>query len=284
MTRRRIGSILLLVSLLRPLDAGAGLSAQLQETGVTSEEPGGGQSRPDGDAAKRLVEYKRAAGRYTIRRDSEPPVILTLKEEPVLRWNSPLRVAYDGVLFVWTVDGRPEAAATFYRKIRSGAPYEQHEFQSFAMAPLSASYAGKVVWSSRVPGVALAPIPGAPKPAATPAARLRQMRALAEEFRAEMTDAKGASPLRLLTQPLYRYEADRAELPDGSLFAFVHATDPVVLLLIEARPVSGATTWHFGFGRMSGYPLRAWHKERLVWDVRSMDSSYKDIEAPEQPR
>ena len=284
MATTRIGSILILVSLLHPLDLGARLPAQAPEGVTTPVDPGGVQSKLDGDAAKRLEQYKRAAGKYSIRRDSEPPVTLTLKVEPALRWSSPLRVAYDGVLCIWTADGRPESAATFYRKIRNGAPYEQHEFQSLAMAPLAAAYAGRVVWRSTVPGVALAPIPGAAMPAATPAARLRQMRALADEFRAETTEQRRVSPLRMLTQPLYRYEANRADLGDGALFAFVHATDPEVLLLIEARPVDGSIAWHYGFGRMSGWPLRAWHKDRLVWEAGARNSSYTDIEAPEQPR
>jgi hypothetical protein len=277
----RLGSILLLSLLVRPGVGDARLAAQ--ET-TKPEGQGGEQPRPDQDAARRLEQYKRAAGRYTIERHSDPSATLSLKAEPVFRWNSPLRTAYDGVLFIWTADGRPEAAATFYRNIRDGAPYEQHEFQSLAAAGLTASYAGREVWGARDAGVTPEPIPGAPRPATTPAARLRQMRALAEEFRAEVTDRKGTSPLRLLTQPLYRYEASRADLVDGALFAFVHATDPEVLLLIEARPVDGSPVWYYGLARMSGFPLRAFYKDRPVWEVRSINSSYKNMPAPEQPR
>ena len=96
-----------------------------------------------------------------------------------------------------------------------------------------------------------------PRPASSPAARLRQMRALAEEFRAEVNEHGVSSSLRQLKQPLYRYEPGRPDAGDGALFAFVHATDPEILLVIEARPVDDQPAWHFGLARMSGFPLRA---------------------------
>lgn len=283
MARAASGLMLLFTLLVHPGAGESGLPAREVAAGP-QRAPGGEPPRPDGDAAKRLEQYKQAAGRYTIEVQTDPPSKLTLKAEPVLRWNSPLRTAYDGVLFVWTANGRPEVAATFYRNLRNGVPFEQHEFQSLAPVGLTASYAGRPVWTAREPGLKREPIAGESRPAASPAARLRQMRALAEEFRAETTERRVTSGLRLLKQPLYRYEVERADLLDGALFAFVHASDPEVLLVIEARPVDGKPAWHYGFARMSGWPLRAWYRDRLVWDVRSMNSSYENIPAPEQPR
>jgi hypothetical protein len=275
MARYRFGPVFLAALLAHPA---------VQETVARPDGPSGGQPTADRGAAERLGEYKRAAGRYTIERHSDPPVTLALKPDPVFRWTSPLRTAYDGVMFVWIVDGRPEVAATFYRNIRDGVPFEQHEFQSLAASALTATYGGWEVWNAREAGLTLKPIPGAPPPAPSAAARLRQMHALSEEFRAETTDHKGTSPLRLLSHPLYRYEKGPSGPVDGAMFGFVHATDPEVLLLIEARPAGGSPAWHYGFARMSGFRLRAWHKDRPVWDVRSISSSYINIAAPDQPR
>ena len=84
--------------------------------------------------------------------------------------------------------------------------------------------------------------PGAPVPADSPAARIRQMRALAQEFTGRQTNRKGVdSDMRLLAQPIYRYENTKGDVIDGGLFVFVQGTDPEVFLLIEARrPPGGA--------------------------------------------
>ncbi len=78
-------------------------------------------------------------------------------------------------------------------------------------------------------------VSGAAAPATTPAERLRQMRDLAREFHIVMETESGRSDLRLLTQPVYRYEAKT----DGALFAFVLTTDPEAWLLIEERERRG---------------------------------------------
>ena len=79
-------------------------------------------------------------------------------------------------------------------------------------------------------------------PADSAAARLRQMRALAQEFTGRQTNREGVDrDMRLLAQPIYRYENTKGDLIDGGLFVFVLGTDPEVFLLIEARrPPSGA--------------------------------------------
>ena len=43
---------------------------------------------------------------------------------------------------------------------------------------------------------------------------------------------EGGKELRLLPQPIFRYESDA----DGALFAFVQATDPEAVMTIDVRP------------------------------------------------
>lgn len=218
-------------------------------------------------SAKRLEELRRAAEAYQITLDSEPPRRLTLKTEPVLRWSNPLRKTSDGAVFVWVADGRPEVVASLYRYDREGVLREEHEFQSLAETGLTSSRNGETVWSPRAGGVTFAPIPDAPPPAASAAERLRQMRMLAQQFRAFFDLPNDHSELRRLPQPILRYEARKADLADGALFAFVLTTDPEVLLLIEARRQGGSLAWHYAFARMSMVNLRAEHKEKRVWSV-----------------
>ena len=107
--------------------------------------------------------------------------------------------------------------------------------------------------------------PGRPAPADTPARRLRQLRAMAAEFSATKTDRKALTrPLRLLTQPVYRYESTD---PDGALFAFVEGTDPEVFLLIEARAGDKGPAWHYALARMNSVEFHVAHRGREVWSV-----------------
>jgi len=222
-------------------------------------------------AADGGVEHWRDVARsYAISREDQPGgPPLRLREEPVLRWNNPVRKALDGAVFVWTDRGRPEVVASLYRYGTEGVFKEDHEFTSVSSSPVVAARGGSVAWAPATAGVTIKPIPGAPKPAATPAESLRQMRALARDFRASFDNPPDRSEIRLLTQPVYRYEVPpgRTDVRDGGLFAFVHTTDPEVLLLIEARePREGEPAqWHYSLARMSMVNMRVQLKggERL---------------------
>jgi hypothetical protein len=224
---------------------------------------------------------KAAAARYRIVLGTDPPRPLTLQPEPVLWWTNPLRKTSDGASFVWVADGRPEVAACFYRYKADGGEIEDHEFQSLSTSTLVGTRDGLVVWTPPQAGVTLAPVAGAPAPTESPEGRLRQMRALAREFKASLDLSDNPTELRLLTRPLYRYEPKRAELVDGALFAFVLTTDPEVLLLLEARrPRAGApAAWQFGLARMSMVNLRAEHQGKPIWRVGWVD----DVTAPNKP-
>jgi hypothetical protein len=98
------------------------------------------------------------------------------------------------------------------------------------------------------------------------------MRALAREFSATTRDASdNRYTLRLLPQPLYRYESTDPEVLDGALFAFVTSagTDPEALFVIEARkPEGGATpVWHRALGRFTDRELSVHYKGNEVFSA-----------------
>jgi hypothetical protein len=232
--------------------------------GVVRSDP-----QKDGKAlAESFREFaKREATTYTIRVEGiDRP--LTLRPEPVLSWSNPVMGTIYGDVFIWTADGRPEAVASIYR-FYSPDPHRADEFHSLALEKLTAKRDGLIVWTPSRRGVELKPIPGAPAPAESAAARLRQMRALAQEFTSRQTNRRGVdSEMRLLAQPLYRYEDTKGELIDGGLFTFVQGTDPEIFLLIEARRTrQGAPEWQFGATRMHAINLRLYHRGREIWNV-----------------
>jgi len=209
-----------------------------------------------------------AAKGYEIDLASEPATRLKLKEEPVLRWTNPVQSDGAGEVYVWTDRGRPEALVSIYRFVGAGGkPGLHHEFHSLSQAKLSARGAAERRWLPEQAGLEFQPVPDADEPATSPTARRRQMREIAEQFQADKTDRQGDQrALRLLTQPLYRYEPARDDVLDGALFAFVEGTDPEVLLLIEARQAGERFQWQYALARLNSVRLQAKYKDRSVWD------------------
>ena len=80
-------------------------------------------------------------------------------------------------------------------------------------------------------------------------------------------------------------EGKRADVIDGGLFAYVHTTDPEVLLTIEARPLNGGgpPAWHYALARMSMVNLRVILKDREVWSA-DWDSDLKNPAKPYMAR
>jgi hypothetical protein len=226
-------------------------------------------------AAERLSVMKDSVTIYEFTREAGP---IKLQPDPAFRLGNQANGILEGAIFLWTDQiGRPEAAAQVFLHKVQGNPdgIWLHEFTSLSTGPFVASQKGAPRWSPATPGVDFKPVIGAPKPAATPVQRLRQMRTLAEEFKAE--DDFGAEgnivALRLLTTPVARYGKSGVAPEDGGLFAFVEGTDPEVFLFLEVRTGSNGPEWQYACAPMSCWPLKVAHKGKLVWEVprRSSD-------------
>lgn len=208
-----------------------------------------------------LEIYANDAAEYTIYRDARRTERVELRRDPVLICSDPARGGGDGAVYVWTFHGHPEAIASFFSFPTIGPRQLYHEFHSLSLSILGVSRSGRQAshWTPRAPGVELAVIPGAPRPAQSTAQRLSQMRALTRDFSGFTTDhASRRLELRLLPQPLYRYQSTDPDLVDGALFAFVTSTDPEALLMIEARrnqPSAGDPAWEYAICRFTDLSL-----------------------------
>jgi hypothetical protein len=180
-----------------------------------------------------------------------------------------------GLLAIWTDHGRPEAMASIFQ-------WDDDICHEFGSLSRSNTLVGRdkttVVWSPRNSGVDFRDVPGAPAPAGNAAARLRQMKAIAERFNARLPERDGdgadLEALRLLPTPLYRYEIKKSEdadesLQDGGMFAFVMGTDPEVILLLEAVEGKDKVVWQYAFARATGWGAEASLGDEVVWSVRS---------------
>src|SRR5262245_24835692 len=222
--------------------------------------------------ARQLDKMKRSAANYSLSTAGEAARALKFIDTPALRWTNPIAGARDGTVFLWIDRGRPQAILQLFTYDED---HFTHEWQSLSEGPLSAEREGQATWSPEEPGARFRELPGAGPPAGPPAARLRQMQALAEKFSATFTGfAQSPTPveLRLLTQPLWRYEQDvDPERIDGAQFALAQGTDPQALVLLEARVSAAQRRWHYAVARMASGSITARYGEQEVFSVPKYD-------------
>jgi hypothetical protein len=212
-----------------------------------------------------LQNMKRSAAQYAISFADTPEQPFTLHDSAVMRFSNPISGTADGALYVWTHHGRPQALLKFFTF--NNKTYS-HALLSLSENKIVAIRNFRMVWNPDEPGIKFAEIPDAPKPEETPAGRLRQMKVLSAKFSATYTAAHlQAQPfdLRLLTQPLLRYETDVDSRADGALFGYVQSTTPVGLLLLESRPTPMGPRWHYAFTSLVTGPVAARYKDEEIF-------------------
>jgi hypothetical protein len=236
----------------------------------------------DGLAKQMLPIYVKDASEYTMAVESAPKEALELKKEPVFEWSNPVRSGVQqGVVFLWLRDGRPAALCSVFSEPegRLRGRKVMHEFHALDTEKLIVNRPKGALneWKPEA-GLPRKELGDAPAPAATAAARLLQMRRLAQEFTGDSVDDKGKHwDLRLLPAPLYRYPEAKAGVIDGALFTLVSTagTDPEVLLLLEARETDGKLRWEYACGRFSDRSLYVQRNDKEVWSmVRSETNTF----------
>jgi len=169
----------------------------------------------DPDEPKKLNELiEKSVNWYDVFPDDEAKTALTPK--PVMRWRNVIRGQVgEAMMVIWAHNGRPVAMASIY-------PWEgkmSHEFDSLSRGnKIIARDKDRLIWSPMSAGVEFKDVPSAPKPAKTPTERMRQMKSIAEQFKATMTGWKGDNSdqeeLRLLSRHLFRYDLAKPNEPE----------------------------------------------------------------------
>jgi len=237
-----------------------------------------GEADPPSDAKKaeeseesksRLKAMMDALGEYRVEfPDQKESVTPKLLAKPALRWSNSVSGTKDGIVGMWIGGGRPQVIVQFSQR-----NVFIHEFCSTATGPFTMYRNGQPVWSPATAGVTMQPVPDAPPPADTAFKRLIQMRKIAErfevidDFRPNYGDPKTERhTLRLLTQPLYRYEPS-SEILDGVVFGLVITTDPESLLLLEAHKTASGAEWRYALTRMTVYALTGKLDGTQLWSA-----------------
>ena len=227
-----------------------------------------------------LEFFTGTAKEYEIRRVDSEKHKLEFQPKSILRWTNPVRgPVVDAALFVWLYEGRPSAIGNIFAVPAGDGWSIWHEFHSLDLVPLNASWRDRSVWTPGKAAIELKPVPDAPAPAESLEERTRQMRSIVRDFTANSIDDKdGPWELRLLSQPLYRYGNADSEVLDGTLFVFVQATDPELILLIEARRKDVGYEWQFACARFTDFRIQLRYKGQEIWSVAP--GKYKDVTAP----
>jgi hypothetical protein len=216
------------------------------------------------DPDERLSILTRSVSEYVLTVDGTEKK-LDLHAKPILRFDNPVGGVVDGVVMLWTEAGRPAALGQVF-VVKS--EYWIHEFQSVSSTPFVLTRPRlESPWQPRKAGIKFESIPGAPAPAGTRSGRLTQMKDIArrfsasDDFRVRSEDTQTTKyELRLLPSPAYRYP-EKSAAADGALFAFVHGTDPEVVLLLEADEGK----WKYACAPLTCWAVQAAIDGKQVW-------------------
>lgn len=219
---------------------------------------------------------ERVATEYDLVRQTDD-IHLKRENAPVYKWARPgaLGGTY-GDIYVWTNRGNAEAVACFWRAPNADGTFLVfHELHSLSPSVLISSRLGPHQWMTKE-GLQRQPIPDAPAPASTAVGRLQQMRTFCRDFAAQSISAEDDRvELRLLPQPLFRYQSSSTDIVDGALFAFVCTigTDPEIFLQLEARADTNGPKWHCSLARFSHQNLFVRYKDREIWKAIRDDAN-----------
>ena len=233
------------------------------------QQPESPKDRPETKRTAWLHEaYLKDASEYDFSLDEPSRRRLELRREPVMRWTS--EGDYNGEVYVWTHQGTAAVVGCIFSgPIGKTGRSVMHEFHSLAPNPLHAGAKGGSGWLAQEPGIKLEPLPDAPEPARNQARRLTQMRDMARRFTSQVDRENAKSEMRLLPQPIYRYEiADEGSpVVDGAVFAFVWTagTDPEVLVVIEAHRADQGLRWFYAPARFTNREAWLKYQDREVW-------------------
>ena len=224
---------------------------------------------------RQLKEMTRSAAQHTLASADTPKRTFKFREAALLRSSNPVSGTKDGAIFLWTDRGRPQVALKIFT---FDSKSYAHAWLSLSEGTLTAERGGKVIWNPSEPGVAFREVPDATKPAESAVGRLRQMRSLADGFSSEYTAQhldKKPFALRLLPQPLYRYETDDEAKADGALFVFVQSTASVALLLLESRSTRDGPRWHYAYASLVSGPVTVKYGGK---EVASIEKDYSQAD------
>ena len=229
---------------------------------VAAQEPEDSDAQ-DRASAQRLELMRELVQQFSVRpRGDEEDVDLALREEPIMRYNDAARGLVDSLVCRLGETGRPKALVTVELRLQQDRYMASYEFLALETPAIRARFR-QLNWEPPQGVADFRPILDGPVPAANARTRLTQMKQLARRFSAHQTLEGMANRLRMLPQPIDRYQPSDDEHADGAAFVFTYGVNPEVLLLIE----SDGATWTYACGRLSTAELIVELDGESVWEM-----------------
>lgn len=243
------------------------------------------------DEPQPLKADKRAAQRLEIMRgaiddfkivSADPESAPRFADRPLLRYNDQTRDGAGGVnrvldATVWRLGekGRPKALVTLeINRANQDSALLTYEFVSLTPEKIDMKSARDVRWMPHSTDLAMTEFDEAPVPADTPKARLVQMRDLARRFTVAEQLGRQKTDLRLLPQPVDRYDDLAADILDGAVLMFANGTNPEMGLLLECSKEK----WSYGTFRLAAAKILA--KLDGQWVLQQGKSPGWPVDAP----
>jgi len=193
---------------------------------------------------------------------------LKLVGEPLLNWSNPERKFEQGSFFIWLDGKHPAVVGSIFTYQHNNKVFRRHELISLSGEPLVARLDGQEVWKPKPASIEGTLVAEDLIPATTAPRRLTQMRTIARELAGRHISADGkVSELRLLPQPLFRYDAPEAGIIDGAIFTLSVATDPEILVVLEARSIDSVSNWYIVPFRSHFDALELSYKGKQIWSA-----------------
>jgi hypothetical protein len=246
--------------------AGAIVFALAACAAARAEEPADAAAKNDRIEASALEQAQAVAKRLEVRLadSTDAGGIVPSIERPLLLFGDDPRNHTRGILWGWG-SGRPIAVAELWRGRAENSPYAA-SLTLTGLDLIAMTSDGTPKWQPAKRQLEFSNLAAAPAVAAKENVRLRQIKEIARRFEAhEFWDPENSRfELRLLVQPVHRYNDGEAEIQDAQcLFS---RTARIPSLLIEAiGPTIEKSKWQYGLVRTSNAEVHAELDGMEVW-------------------
>lgn len=191
--------------------------------------------------------------------------LIELLPNPLLTYGDAARNNEAGTLWAWGKSGRPVAFLELYRNVGKDQPWVHAlTLTSPELIQLDAPTGQR--WAPKKSHFVLKDVPDSPEVGNHPAVRLRQMKDISRRFEShQFWDPNNSRfEMRLLVQPVLRYQDETAKLIDGAVFVLAHGTNPEVLVQIEAH-AGEPSRWRYSLVRLGSAEMHVSLDGKEVW-------------------